>query len=48
MGGFKFNWESPYWQFCKWSFMSAAVFWMVIYIVSEAAEKLPNFVYVNF
>jgi hypothetical protein len=35
-------------QFCKWSVMSAAVFWMVVYLLSEAAEKLPNFVYVNF
>ena len=40
--------ESPHLQFCKWSSMSAAIFWMLVYVLSEAAEKLPNFVYVNF
>ena len=40
--------ESPHVQFCKWSSMSAAIFWMLVYVLSEAAEKLPNFVYVNF
>ncbi len=48
MTGFKFNWGGSYWRFCKWSFMLAAICWMVIYILSEAAEKLPDFVYVNF
>jgi hypothetical protein len=35
-------------RFCKWSFMTAAVFWMVVYLLSETAEQLPDFVYVNF
>jgi hypothetical protein len=35
-------------QFCKWAGMSAAVFWTTIYLLSESAARLPNFVYVNF
>jgi hypothetical protein len=35
-------------QFCKWAGMSAGVFWTTIYLLSEAAAELPNFVYVNF
>jgi hypothetical protein len=39
---------ASYWLFCKWSMMAAAIFWMMIYMLSEKADKLPNFVYVNF
>jgi hypothetical protein len=32
----------------KWGLMSAALFWMLVYVWSQSAEKLPGFVYVNF
>lgn len=32
----------------KWGLMSAALFWMWVYLLSQSAEKLPEFVYVNF
>ncbi len=35
----------PVW---KWGLMSAALFWMLVYLWSQSAEKLPGFVYVNF
>jgi len=40
--------DASFLQFCKWAGMSAAVFWTAIYLLSESAAKLPNFVYVNF
>jgi hypothetical protein len=40
--------RSPYWRFAKWSFMTSALFWLVVYRLSDVAEKLPDFVYVNF
>ena len=36
------------WILFKWSLMSAAVFWVLVYRFSEAAAKFPEFVYVNF
>ena len=32
----------------KWSLMSGAVFWAVVYKLSERGLKVPDFVYVNF
>lgn len=32
----------------RWSLMSAALFWMVVYRLSSAASGLPDFVYVGF
>jgi len=43
-----FTRDESYWQFCKWSCMSAGIFWMLVYMLSEAATKWPDFVYVNF
>lgn len=40
--------ESPFLKYCKWAAMSACLFWMLVYVLSESAQKLPNFVYVNF
>ena len=40
--------DAALWRFCKWSGMTAAVFWMLVYMLSESAAKLPDFVYVNF
>jgi hypothetical protein len=39
---------SDYWVFVKWSLMSCALLWLLIYRLSEATQKLPDFVYVNF
>jgi hypothetical protein len=44
----KTNADTPYRKFCKWSAMSAAIFWMIIYMLSQAATRWPGFVYVNF
>lgn len=32
----------------KWSLMAVAVFWTLVYRLSEEAAKIPEFVYVNF
>lgn len=32
----------------RWSLMSGAVFWAVVYKLSESGIKVPDFVYVNF
>jgi hypothetical protein len=37
-----------FWQFLKLNLMAAALLWLVVYRLSETAEKLPEFVYVNF
>ena len=36
------------WLFVKWNLMASALFWLLAYRLSETAEKLPEFVYVNF
>ena len=36
------------WILIKWSLMSSAVMWMIIYRASLNAVRLPEFVYVNF
>ncbi|HZQ47160.1 MAG TPA: hypothetical protein VFC07_09120 [Verrucomicrobiae bacterium] len=45
---FKLLLASNYWLFIKWSFMACTLVWLMIYWLSEASEKLPDFVYVNF
>ena len=40
--------SSRFWPFTKWSLMSTALFWVVIYKLSQEAVRLPEFVYVNF
>ena len=35
-------------KFIKWNLMAAALFWLLVYQLSDTAEKLPDFVYVNF
>ncbi|MBN8730178.1 MAG: hypothetical protein J0L64_06515 [Acidobacteria bacterium] len=32
----------------RWSLMSAALFWMLVYRLSSAASAFPDFVYVHF
>ena len=32
----------------KWGLMASVLVWLLIYRLSEGAEKLPDFVYVNF
>jgi hypothetical protein len=32
----------------KWCVMTAAIFWTVVYKLSESGVKVPDFVYVNF
>lgn len=39
---------SDYWRVLKWSLMISILVWLLIYRLSEASEKLPDFVYVNF
>ena len=39
---------SDYWEFLKWSAMAVALFWLLIYHLSQSAGQLPDFVYVNF
>lgn len=39
---------SSYWILAKWSLMAFSIFWMVVFILSEQAVKVPEFVYVNF
>lgn len=37
------------WRFgLKWTLMLAAIFWTVVYKLSESGVKVPDFVYVNF
>lgn len=36
------------WVLFKWAAMASAVFWMVVYNLSQQAVRLPEFVYVNF
>lgn len=40
--------RSHVWAVVKWSLMSSAVFWMIIYRLSQLAVRMPEFVYVNF
>jgi hypothetical protein len=40
--------RSRFWGFSKWSLMCTALFWVVIYKLSQEASRLPEFVYVNF
>lgn len=47
-GNLKLFLASNYWLFLKWSFMTCILLWLLIYELSEAGEKLPDFVYVNF
>ena len=37
-----------YWTTIKLSLMVATLFWIFVYMLSEAASKVPEFVYVNF
>jgi hypothetical protein len=32
----------------RWSLMLAAIFWTLVYKLSETGVKVPDFVYVNF
>ncbi len=32
----------------KWSLMVAAIFWVLVYKLSQTQAQLPEFVYVNF
>lgn len=32
----------------KWGLMSASLFWLAVYRLSQTAERLPDFVYVKF
>ncbi len=32
----------------KWALMTAALFWVVVFKLSQAKIQLPDFVYVNF
>ena len=32
----------------KWSAMLVALFWMLVFRLSQSVERLPEFVYVNF
>ena len=36
------------WAIIKWSIMVAGLFWMFVFRLSEQAEKLPDFIYVQF
>ena len=40
--------KSAEWQIFKWSLMSSAVLWALVYKFSERGLKIPDFVYVNF
>ena len=40
--------RSMFWGFTKWSLMSAALFWLLVYKLSQQMVHLPEFVYVNF
>ena len=40
--------HSPRFTLMKWAAMAAAVFWTLIYQVSQQGASLPEFVYVNF
>ena len=40
--------QSDCYPLLKWGLMSAALFWMLVFLSSESAKDLPNFVYVNF
>jgi hypothetical protein len=32
----------------QWALMTAAIFWTIVYKLSESGVKVPDFVYVNF
>lgn len=36
------------WNVLKWSLMSGALLWTIVYKFSEQGLKAPDFVYVNF
>jgi hypothetical protein len=40
--------SSLFWPLFRWSLMSGAVFWSVVYKLSSIGIKVPDFVYVNF
>ncbi len=40
--------SSSLWRLLKWSLMSGAVFWVIVFKLSERGIKVPDFVYVNF
>jgi len=40
--------QSVFWSFAKWSFMFTALFWLLVYKLSQQMVHLPEFVYVNF
>jgi len=48
----KFNFKSitksNYWILVKWSLMAVSIFWMIVFLLSEQAAQVPEFVYVNF
>ena len=37
-----------FWSFLKWSLMTSALFWILVYHLSQSARRVPEFVYVNF
>lgn len=39
---------TPELQVFKWSLMASTTLWAIVYKLSEAGLKVPDFVYVNF
>lgn len=40
--------RETYAKLIKWSLMTAAIGWTLVYRLSEEAAKVPEFVYANF
>jgi hypothetical protein len=40
--------RSQLWTILKWSLMWSAIFWMIVFRLSQQVVRLPEFVYVNF
>jgi hypothetical protein len=40
--------SNAYWTALKWSVMAAAIFWTLVYRLSEQRVELSGFVYANF
>lgn len=36
------------WRYARWCGMLIAIFWLLVFKVSQHSAKLPEFVYVNF
>lgn len=35
-------------QVCKWAVMTAAIFWLQVYLLGAGNSAVPDFIYVNF